>query len=111
MVLLRERTRPGLGIMEPCLPSSAEAHLPAPPGSTRSSTTASAFCQGKTRQAYRLIARAGNDFSSGSPYHNGREQAPGSLMLDGQRGYRLRRERLRSEERRVGKECRSRWAV
>ena len=30
MVLLRERTRPGLGIIEPCLPSSAKAPPPGP---------------------------------------------------------------------------------
>jgi hypothetical protein len=38
---LRERTRPGLGMSEPCLPSRAKIRLLVPVGFTRSNTTVS----------------------------------------------------------------------
>ena len=41
---LRERTRPGLGIIEPCLPSPAKPRLPGRDGCTKSNMTASGFC-------------------------------------------------------------------
>jgi bifunctional non-homologous end joining protein LigD len=64
---LRERTRPGLGIIEPCLPSPAKApHRDR--GYTRLSTIASASWRVGTVAGVRLITRAGNDFSSRFPF-------------------------------------------
>ena len=69
---LRERTRPGLGIIEPCLPSAAKAP-PSGAGCTKSNTMASASWRGaiargkplETRQTACPLKRAPNQLQSG----------------------------------------------
>jgi bifunctional non-homologous end joining protein LigD len=65
---LRERTRPGLGIIEPCLPSPAKVP-PSGPGWIHE-IKHDGFCILARRDAagVRLITRAGNDFSSRFPF-------------------------------------------
>src|SRR5215469_14406152 len=65
---LRERTRPGLGIIEPCLPSPAKA----PPSGAgwihEIKHDGSRIMAGRDSSGVRLITRAGNDFSSRFPF-------------------------------------------
>ena len=68
MVLLRERTRPGLGIIERCLPSPAKA-----PPSGRGwlheiKHDGFRILARRNSAGVRLITRAGNDFSSRFPF-------------------------------------------
>jgi bifunctional non-homologous end joining protein LigD len=65
---LRERTRPGLGIIEPCLPSPAKAP---PSGRGWIHEIKHDGCRILARKdatGVRLITRAGNDFSSRFPF-------------------------------------------
>src|SRR5215469_17237420 len=65
---LRERTRPGLGIIEPCLPSPAKAP-PSGPGWLHEIKHDGFRILGRHSAAgIRLITRAGNDFSSRFPF-------------------------------------------
>src|SRR5215475_4500024 len=65
---LRERTRPGLGIIEPCLPSPAKA----PPSGAgwihEIKHDGFRILARKDSAGVRLITRAGNDFSSRFPF-------------------------------------------
>jgi len=65
---LRERTRPGLGIIEPCLPSPAKA----PPSGTgwihEIKHDGFRILARRDTAGVRLITRAGNDFSSRFPF-------------------------------------------
>jgi hypothetical protein len=65
---LRERTRPGLGIIEPCLPSPAKA-LPLGPGRLHKIQHDGFRILARQDSAgVWLITRAGNDFSSRFPF-------------------------------------------
>jgi bifunctional non-homologous end joining protein LigD len=68
MVLLRERTRPGLGIIEPCLPSPAEA----PPSGSgwlhEIKHDGFRILARRNDAGVQLITRAGNDFSRRFPF-------------------------------------------
>jgi bifunctional non-homologous end joining protein LigD len=65
---VRERTRPGLGIIEPCLPSTAKA----PPSGTgwlhEIKHDGLRILARRDGAGVRLITRAGNDFSSRFPF-------------------------------------------
>ena len=65
---LRERTRPGLGIIEPCLPSPAKA----PPSGAgwlhEIKHDGFRILARRDSTGVRLITRAGNDFSSRFPF-------------------------------------------
>ena len=61
MVLLRERTRPGPGIIEPCLPSSAKAPPSGPHDGFR-------ILARRNDAGVQLLTRAGNDFSRRFPF-------------------------------------------
>jgi ATP dependent DNA ligase domain len=68
MVFLRERTRPGLGIIEPCLPSSAKA-APSGPGWLHEIKHDGFRILARRNDAgVQLITRAGNDFSPRFPF-------------------------------------------
>jgi bifunctional non-homologous end joining protein LigD len=65
---LRERTRPGLGIIEPCLPSPAKVP-PSGPGWLHEIKHDGFRILGRRDSAgVRLITRAGNEFSSRFPF-------------------------------------------
>src|SRR5213076_2448271 len=93
---LRERTRPGLGIIEPCLPSPAKV----PPSGPD-------WLHEIKHDGFRILAR--RDSAGGatdyprrkrflvslSLYRNGGQILAGAILLDRWRGNRLRRERAR----------------
>jgi ATP-dependent DNA ligase len=80
--LLRECTRPGLGIIEPCLPSPAKAPLADPGWLREIKHDGFRILARRDSAGVRLISRAGNEFSGRlSVYCNGGEQAPGSVVL------------------------------
>jgi bifunctional non-homologous end joining protein LigD len=68
---LREPTHPGLGIIEPCLPSPAKAppsgHPPGRVGCTKLSMTAFASWRDAMVHGVKLITRHGNDFTNRFP--------------------------------------------
>jgi bifunctional non-homologous end joining protein LigD len=64
MVLLRERARPGLGIIEPCLPSPAKAPPSGPGWIHEIKHDDFRILARRDAAGVRLITRAGNDFSS-----------------------------------------------
>src|SRR5215472_13191257 len=64
---LRERTRPGLGIIEPCLPSLAKAPPSGPGWLHEIKHDGFRILAHKDAAGVRLITRAGNDFSSRFP--------------------------------------------
>jgi bifunctional non-homologous end joining protein LigD len=66
--LLRERTRPGLGIIEPCLPSPAKAPPSGPEWLHEIKHDGFRILARKGPTGVRLITRAGNDFSSRFPF-------------------------------------------
>ena len=68
MVLLRERTRPGLGIIEPCLPSPAKAPPSGPGWIHEIKHDGFRILARGDAAGVRLITRAGNDFSSRFPF-------------------------------------------
>ena len=94
MVLLRERTRPGLGIIERCLPSPAKA-----PPSGRGwlheiKHDGFRILARRNGAGAQLITRAGNDFSSRFPFiAMAVGKLPGSLVPDRRRSDRFRRAR------------------
>src|SRR5215469_1688041 len=65
---LRERTGPGLGIIEPCLPSPAKAPPSGPGWIHEIKHDGFRILAGRDSAAVRLITRAGNDFSSRFPF-------------------------------------------
>jgi ATP-dependent DNA ligase len=65
---LRERTRPGLGIIEPCLPSPAKAPPSGPGWLHEIKHDGFRILAGRDTAGVRLITRAGNDFSSRFPF-------------------------------------------
>jgi bifunctional non-homologous end joining protein LigD len=64
---LRERTRPGLGIIEPCLPSPAKAPPSGPGWIHEIKHDGFRILARKDSAGVRLITRAGNDFSGRFP--------------------------------------------
>src|SRR5689334_233140 len=65
---LRERTRPGLGIIEPCLPSPAKAPPSGPGWIHEIKHDGFRILARRDAAGVRLITRAGNDFSSRFPF-------------------------------------------
>ena len=65
---LRERTRPGLGIIEPCLPSPAKAPPSGPGWLHKIKHDGFRILARKDAAGVRLITRAGNDFTDRFPY-------------------------------------------
>jgi ATP-dependent DNA ligase len=63
MVLLRERTRPGVGIIEPCLPSPAKAPPSSPGWIHEIKHDGFRILARRDAAGVRLITRAGNDSS------------------------------------------------
>jgi len=68
MVMLRERARPGLGIIEPCLPSSAKVPPSGPGWIHEIKHDGFRILARRDAAGVRLITRAGNDFSSRFPF-------------------------------------------
>jgi len=80
---LRERTSPGLGIIEPCLPSPAKAPPSGPGWLHEIKHDGFRILARRDPAGVRLITPFGKRFLvSPSLYHNGGEQASGSLVLD-----------------------------
>jgi len=65
---LRERTSPGLGIIEPCLPSPAKAPPSGPSWLHEIKHAGFRILARRDPAGVRLITRAGNDFSSRLPF-------------------------------------------
>jgi bifunctional non-homologous end joining protein LigD len=65
---LRERTRPGLGIIEPCLPSPAKVPPSGPGWLHEIKHDGFRILARKDVAGVRLITRGGNDFSSRFPF-------------------------------------------
>jgi bifunctional non-homologous end joining protein LigD len=65
---LRERTRPGLGIIEPCLPSPAKAPPSGPGWLHEIKHDGFRLMALRTRGSVRLITRNGNDFTDHFPF-------------------------------------------
>jgi bifunctional non-homologous end joining protein LigD len=83
---LRERTRPGLGIIEPCLPSPAKAP-PSGPGWIHEIKHDGMRIMARGDGAgVRLITRRGNDFTSRFPFVVAAVTAPRarSFLIDGE---------------------------
>jgi bifunctional non-homologous end joining protein LigD len=68
MSLRAERTRPGLGIIEPCLPSPAKVPPSGPGWLHEIKHDGFRILARKDASGVRLITRAGNDFSSRFPF-------------------------------------------
>jgi ATP-dependent DNA ligase len=64
---LRERTRPGLGIIEPCLPSPAKAPPSGPGWIHEIKHDGFRIMAGRDSAGIRLITRNGNDFTNRFP--------------------------------------------
>ena len=65
---LRERTRPGLGNIDPCLPSPAKVPPSGPGWLHEIKHDGFRIMARRDRAGVRLITRAGNDFSSRFPF-------------------------------------------
>lgn len=65
---MRERTRPGLGIIEPCLPSPAKVPPSGPGWLHEIKHDGFRILARKDAAGVRLITRAGNDFSGRFPF-------------------------------------------
>ena len=65
---LRERTRPGLGIIEPCLPSPAKAPPSGPGWLHEIKHDGFSILAWRDRTGVRLITRNGSDFTDRFPY-------------------------------------------
>jgi bifunctional non-homologous end joining protein LigD len=65
---LRERTRPGLGIIEPCLPSPAKAPPSGPGWIHEIKHDGFRILARRDSAGVRLITRAGNEFSHRFPF-------------------------------------------
>jgi len=64
---LRERTRPGLGIIEPCLPSPAKARPSGPGWLHEIKHDGFRIMARRDKAGARLITRNGNDFTNRFP--------------------------------------------
>jgi bifunctional non-homologous end joining protein LigD len=86
MSLLRERTRPGLGIIEPCLPSPAKLPPSGPGWIHEIKHDGFRILARKDAVSVRLITRAGNGFSSRFPFIAiaVRELPVRSCLIDGE---------------------------
>ncbi len=86
MVLLRERTRPGLGIIEPCLPSPAKAPPSGPDWIHEIKHDGFRILARRDSAGVQLITRNGNDFTSRVPLAvDAVTILPGrSFLLDGE---------------------------
>jgi hypothetical protein len=87
---LRERTRPGLGIIEPCLPSPAKAPPSGPGWLHEIKHDGFRILARRDSAGVRLITRNGNEFSHRFPFIAMALAKLGSLLLDRRRGNRLR---------------------
>jgi bifunctional non-homologous end joining protein LigD len=88
---LRERIRPGLGIIEPCLPSPAKAPPSGPGWIHEIKHDGFRILARRDGAGVQLLTRTGNDFSSRFPsIAMAVSESPGSLLLDRRRGGRLR---------------------
>jgi len=65
---VRERTRPGLGIIEPCLPSPAKAPPSGPGWLHEIKHDGFRILARRDGAGVRLITRAGNDFAPRFPF-------------------------------------------
>src|SRR5438552_9049345 len=65
---LRERTRPGLGVIEPCLPSAAKAPPSGPDWLHEIKHDGFRILARRDSAGVRLITRAGNEFSHRFPF-------------------------------------------
>jgi bifunctional non-homologous end joining protein LigD len=83
---LRERTRPGLGIIEPCLPSPAKAPPSGPGWLHQIKHDGFRILARRDSAGVRLITRNGNDFTSRFPLAvDGVTRLPAhSFLLDGE---------------------------
>jgi bifunctional non-homologous end joining protein LigD len=83
---LRERTRPGLGLIEPCLPSPAKAPPSGPGWLHEIKHDGIRIFARRDRAGVRLITRHGNDFTSRFPLAVAAVAAlPGrSFLIDGE---------------------------
>ena len=83
---LRERTRPGLGIIEPCLPSPAKAPPSGPGWLHEIKHDGFRIMARRDRAGVRLFTRHGNDFTSRFPLAVAALLAlPGrSFLIDGE---------------------------
>jgi bifunctional non-homologous end joining protein LigD len=83
---LRERTRPGLGIIEPCLPSPAKAPPSGPGWLHEIKHDGFRILARRDSAGVRLITRNGNDFTSRFPLAvDGVTRLPAhSFLLDGE---------------------------
>ena len=77
---LRERTRPRLGIIEPCLPSPAKAPPSGPGWLHEIKHDGFRILARRDSAGVRLITRAGNDFSSRFPLNRSDHRAAGPLV-------------------------------
>ena len=68
MSMLRERTRPGLGIIEPCLPSPVKVPPSGPGWIHEIKHDGFRIMARRDGAGVRLITRAGNDFSGRFPF-------------------------------------------
>ena len=66
-MLLRERTRPGLGVIEPCLPSLAKVPPSGPGWLHKIKHDGFRIMARRDGAGVRLITRHGNDFTSRFP--------------------------------------------
>ena len=90
---LRERTRPGLGIIEPCLPSPAKVPPSSPGWLHEIKHDGFRIMARRDSAGVRLITRHGNDFTSRFPLAVAALQAlPGhSFLIDGEASPSTRR--------------------
>jgi bifunctional non-homologous end joining protein LigD len=77
---VRERTRPGLGIIEPCLPSPAKARPTGPGWIHEIKHDGFRIMARRDSAGVRLISRHGNDFTSRFPL----VVAAHSFLIDGE---------------------------
>ena len=85
MSMLRERTRPGLGIIEPCLPSPAKAPPSGPDWLHEIKHDGFRIMARRDSAGVRLITRHGNDFSSRFPFIVAVTALPArSFLIDGE---------------------------
>jgi ATP-dependent DNA ligase len=68
MSMLRERTRPGLSVIEPCLPSRAKLPPSGPGWIHEIKHDGFRILARRDDAGVRLITRAGNDFTSHFPF-------------------------------------------
>jgi bifunctional non-homologous end joining protein LigD len=86
MSLLRERTRPGLGIIEPCLPSPAKVPPSGPGWIHEIKHDGMRIMARRDGAGVRLITRNGNDFTSRFPFvvAAGTALPARSFLIDGE---------------------------